>query len=286
MRNVDVAIIGAGSGGLSARREVAKKTDNYVVIDGGKLGTTCARVGCMPSKVLIQIAQDFERRKKLAEQGIMGAENLSIDTVQVMKHVRKLRDRFVSGVLGGGRSWMEQKLMPDYASFIDANTLQVGTEQVWAKKIIIATGSTPVIPKELNDYKSFILTTDDFFEIDDLPKSIAVIGTGVIGIELGQALHRLGVKTVGIGRSENISGVSDPKLKAYVLKKFTEDMTASFGGISSVEKIGNELKLKSRKNEYLVEKILITAGRKTNWDKLGLEKIGVEFDERGIPKFC
>jgi dihydrolipoamide dehydrogenase len=286
VRNVDVAIIGAGSGGLSARREVAKKTDNYVVIDGGKLGTTCARVGCMPSKVLIQIAQDFERRKKLAEQGIMGAENLSIDTVQVMKHVRKLRDRFVSGVLGGGRSWMEQKLMPDYASFIDANTLQVGTEQVWAKKIIIATGSTPVIPKELNDYKSFILTTDDFFEIDDLPKSIAVIGTGVIGIELGQALHRLGVKTVGIGRSENISGVSDPKLKAYVLKKFTEDMTASFGGISSVEKIGNELKLKSRKNEYLVEKILITAGRKTNWDKLGLEKIGVEFDERGIPKFC
>ena len=65
MKKINVAIIGAGSAGLSARREVAKKTDDYLVFDGGTLGTTCARVGCMPSKVIIQAAEDFEKRKKL-----------------------------------------------------------------------------------------------------------------------------------------------------------------------------------------------------------------------------
>ena len=73
MKNYDVAIIGAGSSGLSARREVARLTDSYVVIDDGELGTTCARVGCMPSKVLIQVAEDFHRRGQFDAVGITGA---------------------------------------------------------------------------------------------------------------------------------------------------------------------------------------------------------------------
>ena len=102
MKEYDVVIIGAGSGGLSARREVAKQTDNYLVVNSGPLGTTCARVGCMPSKVLIQTANDFNRRKKLEEQGIIGGESLGLDHVKVMEHVRSLRDRFVRGVTGYG----------------------------------------------------------------------------------------------------------------------------------------------------------------------------------------
>ena len=103
MEMLDVIIIGAGTAGLSARREVEKKTKSYIVIDDGPLGTTCARVGCMPSKVLIQVANDFDRRRSLAEEGILGGDKLTLDGKLVMNHVRKLRDRFVRGVMGDGR---------------------------------------------------------------------------------------------------------------------------------------------------------------------------------------
>jgi dihydrolipoamide dehydrogenase len=223
MKRVDVAIIGAGSAGLSARREVAKKTDNYIVIDNGILGTTCARVGCMPSKVLIQAANDFHRRYKHEEQGIYGSENLKVEINDVMKHVRKLRDRFVRGVDSGMSTWVSDKhLIRKRASFIDQNTLDLDGEKVHADKIIIATGSTPTIPKELEEHKEFLLTTDFLFEQENMPKSILVLGLGVIGIELGQALHRLGVNVLGVARRRIIAGVSDPELREYVVKKFLE----------------------------------------------------------------
>ena len=111
MKKLDVIIIGAGTAGLSARREVEKKTSNYLVVDDGPLGTTCARVGCMPSKVLIQVANDYHRRHSLAEEGIHGASELSLDGKEVMQHVRKLRDRFVRGVMGGMEEWTKEHLL-------------------------------------------------------------------------------------------------------------------------------------------------------------------------------
>ena len=199
MREVEVAIIGAGSAGLAARREVAKVTDNYVVIEAGALGTTCARVGCMPSKVLIQAANDFERRKQMAEEGILGSEQLRIDTKQVMAHVRKLRDRFVRAVKNDMNDWVQTHLIQKRATFVDRNTLDLGDEKIRAKKIIIATGSRPILPKAWEPYKSHLINTDQFFEQEDLPGSVAIIGLGVIGLELGQALHRLGVRVTGVG---------------------------------------------------------------------------------------
>ena len=114
MKKYDVAIIGAGTAGLTARKEVAKVTDNYIVIDDGPLGTTCARVGCMPSKVLIQAANDFHRRHSLETEGIYG--ELKIDRAKTMEHVRSLRDRFVRGVKSSLPQW-ENKLVRKQASY-------------------------------------------------------------------------------------------------------------------------------------------------------------------------
>ena len=99
-REVDVAIIGAGSAGLFALSQVRRKTDNFVLIDGGELGTTCARVGCMPSKVIIQVADDYQRRSIFDREGIDGAETLVLDRPAVMEHVQDLRDVFVDKTLG------------------------------------------------------------------------------------------------------------------------------------------------------------------------------------------
>ena len=119
MKNYDVAIIGAGTSGLSARREVARLTDSYVVIDEGELGTTCARVGCMPSKVLIQVAEDFHRRGHYDAIGITGGDSLAVDTTRVMSHVRSLRDRFVRGVRNDMESWIGDHLIRKRARFAD-----------------------------------------------------------------------------------------------------------------------------------------------------------------------
>lgn len=286
MRKVDVAIIGAGSAGLSARREVAKVTDNWVVIDDGILGTTCARVGCMPSKVLIQSADDYARRSKFEEQGILGADKLSVDTDITMKHVRKLRDRFVRGVSSGMNTWVnDSNLIRKRAKFIDKNTLDLGDEKIWAKSIIIATGSTPHIPPILEDHKDFLLTTDFLFEQEKLPKNLAVVGLGVIGIELGQALSKLGVNTLGIARRKMIAGVSDPEIRDYVVKKFDEQLNLSFDGIQSVEVVENQLQITTGSKKFLADKVLVTTGRSVNVASLNLEALGVELSSKGIPNY-
>ena len=99
-REVDVAIIGAGSAGLFALSQVRKQTDNYVLIDGGELGTTCARVGCMPSKVLIQVAEDFHRRKIFEREGIEGAEALSVDVPEAGRPTPRPDPKAVIAVSG------------------------------------------------------------------------------------------------------------------------------------------------------------------------------------------
>ena len=285
MRKVDVLIIGAGSGGLSARREVAKKTDNYLVVDGGILGTTCARVGCMPSKALIQVAEDFYRRKKFLEEGIHGAKELTLNTKEVMQHVRKLRDRFVRGVTSSMKSW-EDKLLRGYASFIDDHHVMVNDEKIYAQKIIIATGTKPNIPEVFANHKEFLITTDEFFELEDIPNSLAVIGLGVIGIELGQAVSRLDVNFLGVARRENIAGVTDPKLNEYVLRKFSEQMNLSFKGVDLVEKVGDQLKIKTSDKEILADKVLLTTGRSHNLDQLKISNTSVEVNELNQIMHC
>ncbi len=196
-REVDVAILGAGSAGLFALSQVKRETDNYVLIDGGELGTTCARVGCMPSKVLIQVAEDFHRKSIFEREGIDGGEELSVDVPAIMEHVQDLRDVFVDRTLGATNNLDATHLIDGYAKFISNDTIEVNGEQIKAKSIVIATGSTPVVPAAWQDFADDVVTTDEFFELEDLPASMAVIGLGSVGLEIGQSLHRLGVKSCG-----------------------------------------------------------------------------------------
>ena len=121
---VDVAIIGAGTAGLSAFKEASKVTDKIVLIDHGPLGTTCARVGCMPSKTLIQTANYFHNKVYLSELGIDGADGLKVDPERVMKHVRTLRDYFTSSTIQYIKS-LGNKFIQGGATFIEKNKLSI-----------------------------------------------------------------------------------------------------------------------------------------------------------------
>jgi dihydrolipoamide dehydrogenase len=285
MREVDVAIIGAGSAGGAARREVAQITNNYVVIDDGPLGTTCARVGCMPSKVLIQSANDFARRHKLSQEGINGGESLTVDTKQTMVHVRALRDRFVRAVMSGVDTWKDDKLIAKRASFIDNNTLQVGDEVVKAKSIIIANGSTPNIPPLFEDYKHFCITTDQFFELEDLPKNVLVVGTGVIGLELGQAIHNLGINTWILGRRGVVAGITDPEINEYVVEKFQASLNLCFDPSPTLKEVDGQLEITTQRGVFLADKVLMVAGRTSNISSLDLGNTTAVLHEDGVPNY-
>ena len=194
-KTVDVAIIGAGSAGLYALGQVRRARKSFVLVNGGEPGTTCARVGCMPSKALIQVAEDYHRRTILGRYGVDGHEGLDLDIPEALEHVQDLRDTFVDRVLSNSTDKLGDEFVEGYARFVERNLLEMDSgERIRADKIIIATGSRPMVPESWRDFGDRVLTTDDFFEQEDLPGSVAVIGMGTIGLELGQSLQRLGIE--------------------------------------------------------------------------------------------
>lgn len=283
-KEYDVAIIGAGTAGMTARAHVAQKTDNYVVIDDGILGTTCARVGCMPSKAFIEAANTYHRRLQFDQFGIKGADKLKVDCKAVMSHVRELRDRFAGGVKNGMKAW-NSHLIRKRARFLDANTLHLGDETILAKKIIIATGSKPIMPDAWKSYSDYLIDTDGFFELTDLPSRMAVIGLGMVGIELGQALNRLGVEVIGITLDKAIGGLTDPEIQEYAFNSFSKEMTIRLGTAQILGKEKGGIKVGCNGETWIVDKVLLTMGRRPVVNGLGLENLGVELNERGLPSF-
>ena len=284
-REVDVAIIGAGSAGLYALSQVRHAGKSFVLIDGGELGTTCARVGCMPSKVAIQVAEDFHHRKMFNREGIEGGDGLSIDKEEVMEYIQDLRDHFVDQVLTTSTDEMGEEFIEGYARFTGPNTLEVNDEVIQAKKIVIATGSSPVIPEPWKAFGDRIVTTDEIFEMETMPDSMAVIGMGVIGLELGQAFNRLGVQVTGIDQCEHIAYLSDPVVNKTLQDIIKKEFPMWLGHAAQITEEGEQLKVTAGENSVVVDKILVSIGRKPNLSSLNLEAAGIQLDENGIPKF-
>lgn len=285
-RQVDVAILGAGSAGLYALGQVRKATDNWVLIDGGELGTTCARVGCMPSKVAIQVAEDMHRRNIFEREGIEGGDHLVINQEDAMEHVQDLRDVFVDKVLSTSTDDMGDEFIEGNARFVEPGVLEVNGERIEAKKVIIATGSKPLVPQAWEAFRDRVLTTDEIFEQESLPESLAVIGLGVIGLELGQALHRFGVDVTGIDQAETIGGLQDPVARDAAIELIGKEFPLWLGAGAEVSETDDgKLKVVAGDNEVVVDKLLACMGRMPNVRELNLEVLGIELDDNGVPAF-
>ena len=285
-KSVDVAIIGAGTAGLNALSQVRKAGKSFVLINGGHWGTTCARVGCMPSKALIQVAEDYHRREIFDRHGIEGEDELRLDIADSMEHVRDLRDIFVDRVLGSSTDELPDEVkIEGYAQFIDANTLQVGDDIVRAKRIVIATGTRPIMPETWKKFGDRVITTDEVFEQETFPASMAVIGLGVIGLELGQALSRKGVRVTGIEGSERIASLSDEVANQTALDIMGKEFDIWLGEQARVSEQGERLLVTAGEQTVEVDKILVAIGRKPNLDKLGLDKLDLALDDEGMPVY-
>ncbi len=282
---VDVAIIGAGHAGLNAVKEVRKVTDRWVLINGGPLGTTCARIGCMPSKVAIHLADTYQARERLERYGVEGGEHLQIDQQAALEHVRDLRDTFVDLVLANTTDEMDtDHLIEGYAEFLDTSRLRVGERIIEPKAVIIATGARSVVPPQWDGVDG-VLAVDTLFDQEQLPESVAVIGLGPIGLEIGQALHRLGIQVTGFDHHERLARISDPAVNRAAIDIFRREFPLFFGHEPEITRRDGGFLVRSGEHEAAVEKVFFAVGRHANLDSLHLDRLGIPRNAAGVPLF-
>lgn len=288
----DVAIIGAGTAGMLAYRTVKAAGASAILIEGGSYGTTCARVGCMPSKLLIAAGEAAHAAARAGDFGVHIDGAIRVDGVQVMDRVKRERDRFVGFVLDSVDSMPDCDKIQGHARFVSDTLLRVDDHtEIQAARVIIATGSAPVVPEPYRVLGDRVIVNDDVFAWNDLPRRVMVAGAGVIGMELGQALARLGVEVRLINRSNSLGGLSDPAVRASALAAFQSELDLQLNSrILDVRRIGDEVEIRYQADgeEAVTERfdyLLVATGRRPNVDALDLRNTSAVLDDKGMPQY-
>lgn len=288
---VKVAIIGAGTAGMVAYRQARQYTDSVLLIESDQYGTTCARVGCMPSKLLIAAADAAHAACNTALFGVDSGP-VKIDGKVVMKRVRSERDRFVASVVQSVESFPADCRLHGQARFASPHRLMVGDHtEVIAERIVIATGSHPNIPDFLKQAGDRLVVNDELFDWHNLPQSVAVFGPGVIGLELGQALARLGVRIRMFGVGGSLGSLQDPQLRDCALTTFNRefpldpdaDVTAVASSADGVSISFTDADQKTVTEEF--DYLLAATGRRSNISGLDIQNADLQLDDNGIPVF-
>ncbi|MFD1244885.1 dihydrolipoyl dehydrogenase [Paralysiella testudinis] len=286
----EVVVLGGGTAGMGAFRAARTHTDDVYLIESQHFGTTCARVGCMPSKLLIAAAEAAHHAAHTAPFGVHIDGDIRVNGAEVMQRVKAERDRFVGFVVEDVHEWPAERRIIGAARFIDAHTVQIDEHtQIQAERIVIATGSRPIVLPQWQALGDKLLINDDVFAWDTLPESVAVFGPGVIGLELGQALQRLGVKVHIFGIGGGLGGISDPVVLEEACALFGEELNLHLDAQTEVSLDANgKVVVNYRENgvsgSISADYLLAAIGRKPNTDNIGLENIDIARDERGVPK--
>lgn len=287
----EVAIIGAGSAGLRAYRAAAGHTERVLLIEGGRYGTTCASVGCMPSKLLIAAADKAYSAQTAASFGIHTGP-ARVDGPQVMERVRTMRDGFVSGVVSNTEKIPAERRIHGFAQFEDAQTLKLDDgRRIHTQRTVIATGSRPHVLPMFDGLGERLVVNDDLFEWTDLPESVVVFGPGVIGMELGQALHRLGVRVRIFGIGGFLGPLTDPQVKQAAEDLFGAELALDTDAqVEAVNRTADQVSVRfveasGNTTEERFDYLLAATGRRPNIDNLGLESTGLALNEQGVPVF-
>jgi len=279
----DIAIIGAGSGGLSIASGAAQLGLNVVLFEKGKMGGDCLNYGCVPSKALIAAASAAHGARIARRLGVT-VEAVNVDFAAVMKHVRKTIEAIAPVDSQERFEGLGVRVVREAARFIDRKTVASESVSVTARKIIIATGSTAAVPPIPGLANTPYLTNETIFSLPELPKRLLVLGGGPIGVELGQAFRRLGAE-VAIIEADKLLGREDPAVAAIVLDQLRSDgidlhpgskgVSVEPGPTLVIEREGKQSRLSG-------SHLLVAVGRKPTLDGLDLDRAGVKRDRNGI----
>lgn len=284
---IDVAILGAGTAGLGALREVKAAGKSFVLVERGELGTMCARVGCIPSKAVLH-ASELARVAFDGDSGLSAAQ-LADGANSLWRHARATRDESAEGMAKETLELAGDGLIRGDARVTGPNEIQVGDRVIRARAIVIATGSAPTVPQAWKALGDGILTTDTLFDLECLPSSIGLIGLGAIGLEMGVALSRLGVCVTGADQSNVVGGIKDPLIAQTAAQHVEREMTMWLDepvDIKRCETGGFELRSGDAAQRHAnVDYVLVALGRRSTLGSLGLQNAGIALDEHDNVSF-
>ena len=287
-RKTQLLVIGGGPGGYVAAMKAAMLGMEVTLVERDRVGGTCLNRGCIPTKAILHSAELYHQMKNSGDTGVT-AENVKLDTVQVNRHKQKIVDTLVRGVESLLRA-RKVTVVPGEASFIGPDTVSVkktdgGIETVQAEKIIIAAGSKPSAPPIPGINGKNVITSTEALQVEELPESMIIIGGGVIGMEIGAAYSRFGVKITVIEALDRILPPVDTEISAEFVKQIRGQMEIHTG--SRVERIADRDGKKTvvytsggKQSEAEADKVLVCIGRQPDTDSLHLDKAGVK-TERG-----
>lgn len=285
----DLAVIGGGSGGLSATNLARNLGKRVALIEKRRIGGDCTWYGCVPSKTLIRAALVARMFRTAKSYGLTPSPGATLDARGVMAHVRATREAVYEGERPEVLESHGIKVYQGTPTFVDRHTIRVAGGDLRADKIIVATGSHPFVPaiEGLNDVP--FLTNETIFDVELLPTSLAILGGGPIGIEMASALNLLGVRVTVIERGPQIL----PREDGELVKVLTDHLSAE--GVAVVTERTARRVARDRgefvvstegsdgsRREIRAEALVVAVGRRPNLDGLGLEHAGVAHSPAGI----
>ena len=284
MERADVIIIGSGQAGVPLAADWANEGKRVVLFERGALGGSCVNYGCTPSKALLGAAHAAGRARQAEKLGIHA--DLRIDFPAVMKRVREIREQWRSGV----EKRLEKakvRVVAAEASFAGLGKVRGGDVEVEAPLIVINTGTGPASPSIPGLNGLPYLTSNNIFDLEELPERTVVIGGGYVGLELGQGLARLGSQVTIVNTESHLLAHEESDVGEALAEAFERDgielrLSAETTEISK-DKSEYRIQLKSGE-ELRSDALLIATGRQPNTSSLNAEAAGVKLDDQGFIK--
>ena len=281
--DADLVIIGAGSAGLSFAAGAVQMGAGVVLIEGGKMGGDCLNTGCVPSKALIEAARRAKGAASAKNLGV-SCHDVTVDYASVMHHVRETIAAIEPHDSQERFEGLGVRVIRGYAEFASKNSIRVGNETVTARRIVVATGATPIAPPINGLDTVAYFTNETFFENRNRPDHLIIIGGGPIGVEMAHAHAQLGIKTTLI-ESFEILPREIAKSREIVRTKLLQDGVTVFENcdVRSIKENG-AIKSITLGDGQMVKgsHILVATGRRANVQGLNLSAAGIETTDVGI----
>src|SRR5215471_10310221 len=287
----DLVIFGSGSTAFAAALRAQELGKTSVMTEERTTGGTCVNRGCLPSKNLIEAARLIHDARHPRYPGLTPAE-VRLDFRKLIEQ----KDKVIHGYrkkkyesLTGGQFRIEK----GHVEFVDDHTVQVDGQRFTGEKILIATGSRPVVPnieglRDVPYVTSDLLTNDEPMELWELPRSLIILGAGYIALELGQMFHRFGAQVTIVQRSEQLLAHGyEPEVGEAIREVFEKEGITVITGTAtrSVRQDGTEVivdvETGSQMQELRAEKLLVATSRRPNSDQIAIEKAGVDLGNEG-----
>ena len=283
---VDVCVIGAGSGGLTVAAGASQMGAAVALVERGRMGGDCLNYGCVPSKALLAAAHAAQAHREGRRFGVNGTPP-AVDFQAVHDHVQ--------GVIAGIAPQDSEtrftalgvRVVRASARFVSPREIEAGGLQIEARRFVIATGSSPLVPPIPGLAETPHFTNETIFDNASLPERLLVIGAGPIGLELAQAHRRLGSE-VTVAEAAAALPKDDPEAAAVVLTRLRREGVTILEGakVAGARRAGNgialDLELDGERRTIEGSALLVAAGRKANLEGLGLEAAGVDYTNKGI----